>query len=101
MRRAYPYKQRIAPVIEGKLPAHDEFEEVNCRDISAGGFSYFTPLKPDFKEIVVALGFPPSLTYLSADVMHGRPTEYDGQDESHAVSGCSIRKTSWHFRDWA
>ena len=85
-RRAYPYKQRIAPMIDDRLPAQDRFEEVDCRDISAGGFSYLTEVKPDHKEIVVALGVPPSLTYLSATVLHSRPTERDGQPTF--VVGC-------------
>ena len=78
-RRAYPYQQRVAPVIGGELPALDLFEEVFCRDISAGGFSYLTPVKPDCKAIVVALGVPPSTTYLAANVLHSRPTERNGQ----------------------
>jgi PAS domain S-box-containing protein len=85
-RRAYPYKQRIAAVVDDRLPEEDRFEEVDCRDISAGGFSYLADVEPNHTAIVVALGVPPSLTYLAADVLHARPTEHNGQPTF--VVGC-------------
>ena len=46
-RRSYPYRQRIAPIIGGKLPDPHEFFEVQCNDISAGGFSFLSPAPPN------------------------------------------------------
>lgn len=69
-RRSYPYKQSIAPIVDGKLPEANRFESVQCNDIAAGGFSYLSPTPPESDEIVVELGTGPKLTYITAQVMH-------------------------------
>jgi len=78
-RRAYPYVQRIAPITGDELPPLDSFYEVQCHDIAAGGFSFYadSPLAAD--SLVVALGTPPRLTYLVAQVAHVTRVERDGK----------------------
>jgi PAS domain S-box-containing protein len=78
-RLAYPYRQRIAPIIDGKLPAKDEFVEVRCKDIAAGGFSFISAKPPQSEVLVVALGTPPKLTYLTAQVAHVTRVQRDGR----------------------
>jgi len=78
-RRAYPYRQMIAPVIDGKLPDRNRFAEVQCHDIAAGGFSYFSSEPPRADTVVVALGIRPKVTYLTAQVAHVTRVEKDGK----------------------
>ena len=77
-RCVYPYKQHVAPLYNGRLPAKSLFREMQCREIAAGGFSYLAPMPPDNDMIVVAFGVAPSLIYLSAKIQHITPTEVDG-----------------------
>lgn len=78
-RRAYPYVQLIAPIIDGQLPPRSEFREVQCRDIAAGGFSFFAPAAPQEAELVVAFGAGTSMTFLTARQVHTTPTTRDGK----------------------
>ena len=39
-RRAYQYRQMIAPTVGGVIPAKDNFFPIECKDISAGGVSF-------------------------------------------------------------
>lgn len=79
LRVPFPRMQEIAPIIDGKLPDQSRFLEVRCHDISAGGFSFFLPNKPDFKELVVALGEGKQRKFFTARVLHVRAAELDGR----------------------
>jgi hypothetical protein len=70
VRRAYPYSQMLAPIIDGKFPDRNEFQLVHCNDIAAAGFSYTTDAPPLYEMVVVALGLPPAVTYVTAQVIH-------------------------------
>jgi len=78
-RRAYPYKQRIAEVIGGVLPGRDQFREIQCNDIAAGGFSFVCSTLPTSKKLVIELGTPPKVSYLMAEVAHSTRFEQDGR----------------------
>lgn len=78
-RRAYPYVQQIAPIIGRGLPPRERFYEVQCHDISAGGFSFYADAPLKAEALVVALGTPPKLTYLVAQVAHVTRIERDGR----------------------
>lgn len=78
-RRSYPYQQKIAPMIDGKLPDQDTFIETQCRDISSGGFSFLHPKPPASDTFVVALGIPPKISYLITQVCHVTRQEKDGK----------------------
>jgi PAS domain S-box-containing protein len=69
-RRAYPYMQRMAAIANGRMPGLNEFREVECNDIGAGGFSYFTSTRPVETDIVVAFGSGAAQTYLTARLVH-------------------------------
>ena len=78
-RRAYRYRQAIAPMTGGTMPARREFFEVDCWDISLGGIAFFLDQPPAFQSLVVALGRPPALNYFTAQVMRVGRTEEQGQ----------------------
>ena len=78
LRRAYRYQQRIAPVIDGVMPKPDQFFEVQCNDISAGGISFFLDSAPDFDSLVVALGKAPAMSYFTARVARVAGVDHDG-----------------------
>jgi len=78
-RRAYPYHQLIAPIVDGTLPDRGKFKHLPCHDISSGGFAFVSPGPPASDAFVVALGNPPNLTYLMSQVAHVTRIEQDGQ----------------------
>lgn len=78
-RRSYPYWQKVGVVVDGRLPDRNSFVEVLCNDIAAGGFSFLTARPPESDMVVVALGIPPKITHLIAQVCHITRTERDGE----------------------
>ena len=85
-RRPFPYYQNIAYMTANTYPVEDDFIKVRCRDIAAGGFSFVSPTPPQDDRLVVALGSPRHLTYLTARVVH--VTQVVEQDELIHVVGC-------------
>jgi diguanylate cyclase len=69
-RYSYPRVQSIAPYVAGRAPAADEFREVQCRDLTSGGISFWLPSPPEFSSLVVALGKDGTLKHLLAEVSH-------------------------------
>jgi len=88
-RRGYEYRQRIAPSYNGALPSSKDFLEVECQDISAGGFSFYMDEKPDFRDLVAALGKPPHVTHFTATVR--RVQEVDRGGRKRFLVGCQFR----------
>ena len=86
-RHAFPVIQRVAPYERGYLPILSQFRRVQCRDISAGGFSFLWPSSPDFTHVMAALGSPPNLIYVTARVVHCRPAN---EPQSGFLVGCCI-----------
>ncbi|MFH1921616.1 MAG: PAS domain S-box protein [Planctomycetota bacterium] len=86
-RSSFPYRQWIAPFLGEKLPAQSEFGYVECHDVSSGGFSFRASKPPQFDKLVVALGTPPTFTYLIAQVTHVTRVEREGQQMY--VVGCT------------
>lgn len=85
-RRPFPYRQNVAYMTGNAYPCEECFSEVRCRDIAAGGFSFVSPQPPDSDKLVVALGSPRHLTYLTARVVHVTET-VDGNELVHLI-GC-------------
>ncbi len=85
-RRPFPYRQNLAFMTGSSCPREDDFIEVRCRDIAAGGFSFVSPQRPDSDRLVVALGSPRHLTYLTARVVH--VTEIVEHDTTGHLVGC-------------
>ena len=61
------------------MPALTDFGRVLCVDLSGGGIAFFLADAPESDEWVVALGKPPKLTYMFANVTHIQETEHKGQ----------------------
>ena len=85
-RRSFPYVQMIAPLIAGQAPEEHHFRPVRCRDISPTGFSFLSPVPPDFQDLMVALGGESTTTYLAARVMHATIIERD--NKAAYIVGC-------------
>jgi hypothetical protein len=68
MRLSFPHRQSLAPYYGGCLPSRASFKDVLCCDISQHGFSFLAASAPDFDGVLVALGIPPELTYMTARV---------------------------------
>jgi hypothetical protein len=71
-RHEYPYNQMIAPIHDDRMPTWDDFVKVPCGDLSGGGISLWLGEKPNFRELVVALGRPPSVMHFAARVVYAR-----------------------------
>ncbi len=78
-RLSYPYRQLVGPIVDGKFPSKEEFSEIECNDIASGGLSFLSDQPPPSKRLVVALGNPPKLTYLTAQVVHVTRVDRDGR----------------------
>ncbi len=87
-REEYGVTQAIAPVIYGMLPHRKQFVDVECGDLSAGGFSYYLDEPPPYDTLVLRLGPPGSDTFVSARVAHLREVEHDG--ETVQLVGCQF-----------
>jgi PAS domain S-box-containing protein len=79
VRRSFPYRQGIAPYVNDKMPEESDYVEVGFRDISAGGVSFLTSDKPDFEQVIIALGSSQNVTLVAAEVMHVDTTQRDGR----------------------
>jgi PAS domain S-box-containing protein len=85
-RRAFPCRQRIAPILGDELPGPDDFFNVECENISASGIAFHLKRPPDFETLVVALGKGPRQSYVSARVVRCTFAERDG--ERGCLVGC-------------
>jgi len=87
-RRAYRYRQGIAPMHDQQLPGPAGFFEVEFWDISACGFSFFMDQLPKFDTLLAALGRPPALSHFSARVMRVARMKQDGT--TRYLVGCDF-----------
>ena len=64
---------------DGRFPSLGSFFEVECHDISLGGFSFYLDREPDFDVVAVELGRPPQQLFLAAHrSAHVPRTDRDG-----------------------
>ncbi len=87
-RRAYRYRQRIAPLTDDRYPAPGGFFEVEFWDISACGFSFFMEQLPKFDMLMASLGRAPALTHFTARVM--RVARMTQGDTTRYLVGCDF-----------
>ena len=87
-RRAYRYRQDIAPMNDRQLPGSNSFFEVEFWDLSACGFSFFIDKLPKFETLVAALGRPPALSHFSARVM--RVARMNQDNGTRYLVGCDF-----------
>ena len=85
-RHAYPGVHLMAPMIGGQTPALAEFQRIDCYDLSAGGFAFFSDRETNFATLAVALDAEHAVVYLSAEVIHCTPMGQDA-DGGYLV-GC-------------
>lgn len=69
-RRGYRCIQRLAPCADEQVPGLAEFRDVECQDLSAGGFSFLADTAPACEMLAVELGKAPVLIYVMARVVH-------------------------------
>jgi len=55
-RRAYPFRQRYAPVVGGALPVEEQFRWAELADVSAHGVAIVDTEPPTAEQLVVELG---------------------------------------------
>ena len=82
-RTVFEYPQLVAPMYANRPPRKEEFFEVPCRNISAGGMALVMPRVPSFKRLVIALGRRPDVVHLTAEIV--RVTE---ESEGQFLVGC-------------
>lgn len=85
-RRRFQRTQSIAPYVNGQFPGPEAFRDVQCRDLTSKGFSFWLPAPPDFSSLVVALGTDEDVKYLLAEVAHTDTVRVD--DKTAYVVGC-------------
>jgi len=69
-RKPFAIRQRIAPWQGHGFPMESEFFDVQCHDLTQGGFSFFLAQRPNFTALVAEFGAPPELMYVGAQVCH-------------------------------
>ena len=86
VRSEFRCKQWIAPMREGRLPAAADFFEVECSDISAGGFAFLLDRQPEFETLAVVLGKAPQEVVLAARIV--RCTSHGSTGRIRMRIGC-------------
>ena len=69
-RRPFVATHRVTPCREPGVPERSESLEVQCCDLTQGGFSFLLPNRPDFTSLIIAFGALPSVVCLAAEVAH-------------------------------
>jgi hypothetical protein len=87
-RRSHPFLQRIAPIVNGRIPCKSEFRQVPFHDISSRGVAFLLWCPPDFPQAVVELGRGCKLAHLAVEVVHVQ--EIRDQGESTYLVGCKF-----------
>ena len=71
-RSPFQHAQLLAPFDGARLPGHAAFRAVQCRDLSPGGFSFYSPIAIETPQVIVALGVVP-FSFFSAQIMRQEP----------------------------
>ena len=87
-RHGYEHGQLVARMLNGRLPAPADFFEVDCRDLSAGGVSFYLDSPPDFDTLVVALGRRSALSHFAARVAHVAKVQHANRQQY--LIGCQF-----------
>jgi hypothetical protein len=77
-RRSYSCRQWVAFYDDGDDENERTFREVECHDLSTGGFSFLTPEVPEADRLCVRLGSPDKYVYLTAQMVHCLAVDTDG-----------------------
>jgi hypothetical protein len=76
-RHAFACRQWIA-LYDGDDFDGEPFREVDCQDLSTGGFSFLVPEIPEGERLCVRLGAPGNFVYLTAQMVSCQPIDTDG-----------------------
>lgn len=77
--------QLLAPFDQKTPPQAADFRTVHCNDLSPKGFSFYSPRRPDYKYVIVALGKVP-FSFFSAEVVRCQKAD-DSVDDKYLI-GC-------------
>ena len=61
--------QRVAPYDGSNLPQPTNYVDVHCHDLSRGGFSYLSPIRPTSTRLIAVLGVPPDMTCVETRIV--------------------------------
>lgn len=90
-RYAYRRRQCVAPWKPGEaFPSPDAFHEVECKDISVGGISYFTHEHPGYRSLVISIGNTEAPIFMACEIVHTRVAAFEG-NVGYLV-GCKFSK---------
>jgi hypothetical protein len=87
-RLPYPHIQLVAPASDESPPAAPDFFGVQFRDISTGGFSFYSPERLECDLLVARLGVEPDVVPVLAKIVHQAAVE--AGDGSVVRVGCQI-----------
>ncbi len=82
----FPVIQRVVPYEDGPVPPLERFEPVRCLDLSRSGIAFLSP-EPAADNLLVALGKPPAVRYVTAHVVHQRMVYLVGCSFGRRVEG--------------
>ena len=86
-RRSYDCTQLLAPFDGESLPQQADFRQVQCRELSPSGFSFYTYRQPDSDQVVVALGAVP-FKFFIAEIVHMSISSTEGGQDF--LVGCQF-----------
>ena len=81
--------QVVAPWKEGKLPEKDDFQRVQCIDLSPSGLAYLADEPPTSPRLIIVLAVAPWICLLANVVRHD--AEVHGDRTRHRVA-CRFSK---------
>ena len=68
-RESFPSLHKVAPYDGVTLPQPPDFVDVRCHDLSRGGFSYLSAIRPASTNLIVAFGVIPDITCMEARIV--------------------------------
>lgn len=87
-RHEFPYMQKVAPLVGGKVPPPEKFFSVRCKDLSGGGVSLLLNRRPDFDLLVISLGAAPTASHVTARVVRVEERKRNGRTQY--LVGCQF-----------
>jgi diguanylate cyclase len=88
-RKTYARAHLIAPIVGGRAPSPEMFEEVQFFDLSAGGFGLVLEAPPNYKNFVVQLSKADGTVYALAEVVRMRRADQSADNGTRAWEvGC-------------
>lgn len=92
-RHSFARRQWIALYDGENCPDEETFTEVDCCDLSTGGFSFLASELPRGERLCVRLGGPGAYVFMNALVVHCLPVDTDGGAPGFLI-GCRFTARS-------